>query len=44
MNLMVKENVTGVTGFTGFARFLLVLQFSVKNFNGFKLKSPILDV
>ena len=39
MNFTEKENPTGVTGF---ARFLY--QFSVKNFNGFKLKSPILDV
>ena len=39
MNLTEKENLTGVTGF---ARFLL--QFSVKTFNGFKLKPPILDV
>ena len=46
MNLTKKENLTGVTLLidTGFARFLYVLQFSVKNFNGFKLKSPILDV
>ena len=40
-NLTEKENLTGVTGF---ARFLQVLQFSVKNFNGFQLKSLILDV
>ena len=45
-NLTNKENLTGVTLLidTGFARFLYVLQFSVKNFNGFMLKSPILDV
>ena len=42
MNLTEKENLTGVTGFV---RFLPILQFSVKKkFNGFKLKSPILDV
>ena len=41
MNLTGKENVTGVTGF---ARFLQPPQFSVINFNGFSLKSPILDV
>ena len=40
-NLTEKENLTGVTVF---ARFLQVLQFSVKNFNGFQLKSLILDV
>ena len=41
MNLTEKENLTGITGFV---RFLQVLQFSVKKFNGFKMKSPILDV
>ena len=41
MNLTERENVTGLTGFV---RFLQVLRFSVKNFNGFNLKSPILDV
>ena len=41
MNLTEKENLTGVTGFD---RFLQVLQFYVKKINGFKLKSPILDV
>ena len=46
MNLTKKGDLTGVNLLidTGFARFLYVLQFSVKNFNGFKLKSPILDV
>ena len=46
MNLTKKDNLTGVTLLidTGFARFLCVLQFSVKTFNRFKLKSPILDV
>ena len=50
-NLTEKENLTGVSLriYTGFARFLKVLQFSVKSFNGFKLlnmftKSSILDV
>ena len=46
MNLTEKENLAGVTLLidTGFARIPYVLQFSVKNFNGFKLKSPTLDV
>ena len=46
MNLTENENLAGVTLLidTDFARFLYVLQFSVKKFNGFKLKSPILDV
>ena len=46
MNLTKEENLTRVTLLidTGFARFLYVLQFSVNNFIGFKLKSPILDV
>ena len=46
INLTENENLIGVTLLTdtGFARFLYVLLFSVKNFNGFKLKSPILDV
>ena len=46
MNLTKKENLSGVTLLidTGFVRFLYVLQFSVKRFNGYKLKSPILDV
>ena len=46
MNLTKEENLTGVTLLidTGFARFLYVLQFCVKKFNGFKLKSPVLDV
>ena len=46
MNLAKEENLTGVTLLidTGFARFLYVLQFCVKKFNGFKLKSPVLDV
>ena len=41
-----KGDLTGVNLLidTGFSRFLYILQFSVKNFNGFKLKSPILDV
>ena len=51
MNLTEDENLTGVSLliYTSFARFLYVLQFSVKNFNGFELlniftKSPIFDV
>ena len=46
MNLTEKENLAGVTLLinTGFARIPYVLQFSVKNFNGFKLKAPTLDV
>ena len=46
MNLTENENLAVVTLLidTDFARFLYVLQFSVKKFNGFKLKSPILDV
>ena len=51
MNLTEKENLTGVSLLidSGFARFLYVLQFSVKNFNGFKLlniftKPPIFNV
>ena len=46
MNLIKKENLAGVTLLidTGFVRFLYVLQFFVKRFNGYKLKSPILDV
>ena len=46
MNLTEKENLAGVTLLidTGFARIPYVLQFSVKNFNGFKLKTPTLDV
>ena len=39
MNLTEKENLTGVTGFV---RSLPVLQFSVKKYNGFKLKSQFL--
>ena len=39
MNLTEEENLTGVSLIidTGFARFMQVLQFSGKNFNGFKL-------
>ena len=46
INLTKKENLTGVTLLidTGFARFLYVLQFCVKEFNEFKLKSLVLDV
>ena len=51
MNLTEEENLTGVSLLmdTGFARFLKVLQFSVKYFNEIKLlnifvKSPIFDV
>ena len=46
INLTENENLIGVILLTdtGFARFLYVLLFSVKTFNGFKLKSPILDV
>ena len=51
MNLTAEENLTGVSLLIdiGFARFLSVLQFSLKDFNGFKLlniftKSLIFDV
>ena len=51
MNLAEEENLTEVSLLidTGFARLQQVLQFSVKNFNEFKLlnfftKSPIFDV
>ena len=51
MNLTEEENLTGISLLidTGFAKFLKVLQFSVKKFNGFELlniftKSPIFDV
>ena len=51
MNLTEKENLTGNSLLidAGFARFRLVLQFSVKTFNGFKLlniftQSSILNV
>ena len=51
MKLTEEVNLTGVSLLidTGFARFLQVLWFSMKNFNGFKVlniftKSPIFDM
>ena len=51
MNFKENENLTGVSLpiDTGFVIFLQILQFFIKNFNGFKLLNiftnpPILDV